>query len=293
MTETITLSGEWEESIKIETGSIFDVGFTLSNSVNDQKDALYMADGPWGVDYLEDYVTLDYLNILPIELEGEEDVLEIERQVELAGQVKGNINLFRHLRSGNQTLDVQEYNTVKFDIQNSMPVEVIIVPENGPEWENRLRFTIPANIELTTFEIPFGKFKNANGESLDITDIKTLVFSIIGDYTYYTPFSMQVSSVQFKQADVNEEEEFATVETISNYPNPFTSYTVIALPEASKEVSIVVSDALGRIVDHQILTNNSNQTTIKYEAPQLTNGVYNYSVTNTNNQQWKGSFIIN
>ncbi len=294
MTKTIALSGEWNESIEIETGSIFDVGFTLSNSVNDQKDALYMADGPWGVDYLEAYVSLDYLHILPVELQHEEGVLEVERQAELAGQVKGNINLFRHLRSGNQTLDVQAYNTMKFDIQNSMPIEVIIMPENGPEWEDRLRFIVPENTELTSFEIPFGKFKNTQGETLDIKDIKTIVFSVIGDYTYYTPFSLQVNGVQFKQAVIDEDENaFTSTESIMNYPNPFKTSTVIALPETSRQISIVVSDVLGRIVDHKTLTQNSNQSTFKYEAPQLTNGVYNYSVTGDNNNQWKGSFIIN
>lgn len=294
MTQTIELSGEWSELVQIETGSIFDVGFTLSNSVNDQKDALYMADGPWGADYLEEYVSLDYLTISPIELQNEEDVFEVERQAELAGQVKGNINLFRHLRSGDQTLDVQAYNMVKFDIQNSMPVEVILMPENSPEWADRLRFTVPENTELTSFEIPFDQFKNAQGESIEITDIKTIVFSVIGDYTYYTPFSLHVTSVQFKQADVTENEnEFATVESIENYPNPFTTSTVFALPETSRQINIIVSDVLGRIVDKQTLTHDSNQSTFKYEAPQLTNGVYNYSVTDDKNHQWQGSFIIN
>ena len=291
--KTIELSGEWSQEIKIETGSLFDIGFTLSNAINEQKDGLYLADGPWGIDYLEDYVDLDFFEVQPMNLEHAKGVFEVERQAELAGNVKGNINLFRHLKSGNQTLDVKDYNAIKFEINNSMPVEVIIMPENAPEWDKRLRFIIPENVDLTTYEIPFNKFKDAEGNSIQVSDIKTIVFSIVGDYTYYQPFSMFVSHVQFKQAEETElEDDLNTGELIANYPNPFKTSTMIHLPKPSKNISIIVTDVLGRVVDHQILSNDINQSTFKYEAKQLTNGVYYYSVTDEKTNQWKGSFII-
>ena len=291
--QSINLSGSWSEHLVIKTGSLFDVGFTLSTADNDQKDALYMADGPWGVDYLEDYVDLDYFDVQPVELENNTQIFEVERQVELAGQVKGNINLFRHLKSGNQTLDVSSYNSIKFDIRNSMPVEVILMPEHAPEWEKRIRFTIPENTELTTYEIPFEAFKDADGQPLQIQDLKTIVFSIIGDYTYYNPFSMHVSTVQFKYTEEEEfENDLPIFESIANYPNPFSSTTMITIPRESKNISILVSDVSGRIVDHQLLTHINNQSTFKYEAPQLADGVYHYSVTDGKTNQWKGSFII-
>lgn len=289
----IPLSGQWSEEIIIETGLLFDIGFAISNSRNNQKDALYLADGPWGADYLEDYVSLEFLDVKQIDLQHEEGVFEVERQAELAGQVKGNINLFRHLKAGNQTLNVDMYNTIKFEISNSMPVEVILMPEHAPEWNNRLRFTIPANIDLTTYEIPFDKFKDAEGNHIEFIDIKTIVFSIVGDYTYYNPFSMLVSSVQLKQTE-NEDDniDYTTEESIVNYPNPFKTVTTLAIPETSKTISIIVSDVLGRIVDHQLLNHENNLSTFKYKAPQLAKGVYHYSVTDEKTNKWKGSFII-
>jgi len=290
--KTIALSGEWSEDIIVETGSLFDIGFTISNSINNQYDGLYLADGPWGVDYLEDYVTLDFLDIQQSNIVSEDGVFTVERQAELAGQVKGNINLFRHLKSGDQTLNVDPYNVIKFDIVNSMPVEIIIMPENGPEWGDRLRFIIPENTNLTTYEIPFDKFKDANGNNMEIRDIKTVVFSIVGDYMYYNPFSMLVSHVQFKESDLNANEPMKTNDAISNYPNPFNNTTTIVLPQHSNSIDIIVSDVLGRIVDHQTLSQSSNQSNYIYAAPQLANGVYNYSVINESSTQWNGSFII-
>lgn len=290
--ETVNLSGQWTEEVIITTGPLFDIGFTISNSKNNQKDGLYLADGPWGVDFLEDYVSLDFLEITQNSIVSKPGVFKIERQAELAGQVKGNINLFRHLRSGNQTLNIDSYNVIKFDISNTMPVEIIIIPENASEWSNRLRFTIPNNNDLTTYEIPFNQFKDANGNSLNIKDIKTIVFSIIGDYTYYKPFSMLVSEVQLKESELNVNTSINSNEFIANYPNPFKNVTTIALPEDSKTIHIIVSDILGRIVDQQLLSQSINQSNYIYEAPQLANGVYHYSVTNESNTQWKGSFII-
>lgn len=293
LNETIALTGAWNQEVVIKTGNLFDIGFTLTNGVNSQKDALYLADGPWGADYLEDYVSLEFLNIEQIDLQHVEGVFEVERQAELAGQVKGNINLFRHLQPGNQTLNVENYNSLKFEISNSMPVEVILMPENGPEWDNRLRFTIPENTDLTTYEIPFSKFKNAAGNTIEFTDIKTIVFSIVGDYTYYEPFSMMVSSVQLKQGEIEDEDsDFAAEEAILNYPNPFKTVTTLALPTTSETISITVTDVLGRIVDHQLLTPENNLSTFKYKAPNLAKGVYHYSVTDEKTNKWKGSFII-
>jgi hypothetical protein len=45
------LSGAANENVKIAVGSIFDAGFTLHNNVDAQPDALYLADGAWGLDY--------------------------------------------------------------------------------------------------------------------------------------------------------------------------------------------------------------------------------------------------
>ena len=75
-------------------------------------DGLYLADGPWGTDYLEDYASVTRLNISNEDINDEEGAHEINRNIEVQGEVKGNINVFRHVLPGDQTLNVRDYNFI-------------------------------------------------------------------------------------------------------------------------------------------------------------------------------------
>ena len=52
-------SMEIEEEIVVETGSLFDIGFSVKGNQSNLVDALYLADGPWGVDYITEEVYKD------------------------------------------------------------------------------------------------------------------------------------------------------------------------------------------------------------------------------------------
>ena len=94
-----------------------------------QKDALYLADGPWGLDYLKDYATVTNFEVTTSEIEFSDAVYEIDRNASVSGEVKGNVNLFRHLLPGDQTLKMTAYNFINFVISNNEPVELIIMQE--------------------------------------------------------------------------------------------------------------------------------------------------------------------
>jgi hypothetical protein len=50
---------------------------------------------------------------------------------------------------GELMFDASSYSTVGFMIQNSLAVEVVLVTENTTDWNDRLRFQIPANASAT------------------------------------------------------------------------------------------------------------------------------------------------
>src|SRR5210317_2178484 len=113
MNETIELTGNLHQTLTIETGSLFDIGLPLSISESNQKDALYLADGPWGIDYLADYATVDVFHVDNKPIDYNTVVYEVERQLSVSGLVKGNVNLFRHLLPGELTLNVSDYNAIE------------------------------------------------------------------------------------------------------------------------------------------------------------------------------------
>ena len=290
-----SLSGDYNEVLSIETGVLFDIGFYLETTTSKQKDALYVADGPWGLDYLKEYVTVSNFEVNLSEREEDDAIYEVDRSVKVIGEVKGNINLFRHLLPGNESLSVEGYNFVNFNIKNNEPVEVVIMTNENREWEHRLRYTVPVNSAEKTYTISLLDFVDDAGKKVTVSSIKTIVFSVIGDYTYYKPFSLDINKIAFTLNNNLNEESFT--EEVSgkllNYPNPFTNSTTIELPKVAKYVQINVYNLMGRIVDAQKINTNSSSKKIQYNAPQLEKGVYKYRLIDDKNNQHSGTFIVN
>ncbi|PQJ72601.1 T9SS type A sorting domain-containing protein [Polaribacter butkevichii] len=292
---TFSLSGDYNEVLAIETGILFDIGFYLETTSSNQKDALYLADGPWGLDYLKEYAMVSNFEIKTFKREFKETVYEVERSVKAIGEVKGNVNLFRHLLPENKTLNVVKYNFLNFKIRNNEPVEIVLMSSEDRAWKNRLRYTIPANSKEKMYSISFSDFVDHLGNKAAITDIKTVVFSIIGDYTNYKPFNFDINQIAFtiNNTLITDDVIVEKNNKLKNYPNPFTSSTTILLPVASNDIQIKVYDVMGRVVDVQKLSAHSSSKEVQYNAPQLKKGVYKYSLIDDTKSQHSGTFIVN
>ena len=295
VTSTFSLTGNYNEVLYIETGVLFDIGFSLQTNATAQKDALYLADGPWGLDYLNDYAIVDEFKIQVGERNYSEDVYEVDRNASASGEVKGNINLFRHILPGNQTLDVTDYSLMNFTVRNNQAIEIVIMQEDNRIWENRLRYTIPANSDEKAYNIAFTDFKDAEGILVEITNIKTIVFSVIGDYVNYTPFNITVNDLSFISQSTLATNNITEVKEnkLINYPNPFTNSTTIRLATKSEFIQIKVFDTLGRLVDYKKLNTANSKNEAKYNVPNLKTGIYKYLLKDDNNSSHSGTFIVN
>ena len=292
--KSYTLSGQYNDTLSIETGIIFDIGFSLQKNSSSQKDALYLADGPWGLDYLDEYATVNLFDITSSDRMYSDEIYEVDRNAIISGEVKGNINVFRHILPGNQTLDVTDYNFINFLITNNEPVELIIMQEEDRDWENRIRYTIPTNnIEKTVF-IPFSDFVDGSGNTVQIKNIKTVVYSIIGDYNNTIAFTMSIHNLSFSKQGVLGVSDLNIGKNtkLINYPNPFEYSTTISLLEASNNVIIQVFDLLGRQVDFKNISTGFASKKIYYTSPNLTRGIYKYRLKDDYNKLFFGSFLI-
>ena len=99
MIKTVSLTGAYKEQITIDTGYLFDIGFSITAANSSQLDALYLADGPWGIDYLEQGVQIDTFTVTAQDKETQENNYAIERNATVQGTVKETINLFRNTRN--------------------------------------------------------------------------------------------------------------------------------------------------------------------------------------------------
>ena len=208
-----------------------------------------------------------------------DDTYEVERQPMVSGQVKGNVNLFRHMLPGDQTLDVTDYSSLKFNVTNNMPIEIVLMQENLEDWNDRFRYTIPENDNETMYTIYLSDFVDGDGEAANIIDVKTIVFSVIGNYNSYLPFNISVNNLAFSEdaetLSVTTFENEAQIDEIIAIPNPILTQTELSfVSNQNEEIFLVVYDQVGKVVRQQSLIVQLGKNRFKLERNGLNPGLY-------------------
>ena len=293
--QNVVLSGAYEQNVVLDLGGIFDIGLSIVGGTSKQLDALYLADGPWGLDYSATETTISsfVINNIPNTsiIDGQ---YAVERNATVNGSVYGTMNLFRNILPGDLVFDASSYTTVGFEIQNSLAVEVVLVTENTTDWNNRLRFQLPANATAAQMNIAFEKFTNPLGQKYNNEKIKGLVFSVQGDYQTYRPFEVAVSQLTFKNSNSLGAQSFENqvTQNLYNYPNPCTNSTTLVLPEETQSVNVKVMDLLGRTMLSKEYDSIPANHEIAVALDNLKHGVYFFVVTSDEKKQFQTKFII-
>ena len=205
------------------------------------------------------------------------------------------MNLYRNILPGELFFDAANYTKVEFKIQNSLPIEVILVTENLVDWNNRLRYQLPVNYEETITTISLADFKDAHGLTADYSNIKSLVFSVRGNYSNYQKFDLSVKNVSFRNNNMvsNNELELMTPHKLFSYPNPATNYTTLVLPKKTDNAQVVIIDALGHIVYQNTHRVSSFKNEITLPVSNLSSGVYKFIVITNKNEKLHTNIIVN
>ena len=296
VSQNISLSGSYEQEVVTDLGGIFDIGFSVIGNKSAQIDALYLADGPWGLDYSKLETTIASFKIdNKVNTGITSDQYAIERNAAVSGSVYGTMNLFRNILPGELVFDVKAYTAVGFKIQNSLPVEVVLVTDHTTDWNDRLRFQLPANTSISDLNVLFDKFTNPKGQKYNNEKIKGLVFSVQGNYKAFQPFEINVSQLAFKNAGSLSTVHFANgfAKNIYNYPNPCQLSTTLVLPKITESASVKVLDLSGRILitkEYKIIPSNNE---IQVALDNLAKGVYLFIVKTKQNETFQSKFIIN
>ncbi len=285
--QNIALTGTYEQEITVNTGGLFDIGFTIQGNNATQFDALYLADGPWGLDYIESETNITHFEISTDTVEVVADEYKIERNVAVTGEVYGTVNLFRNILPGELTFDASNYSSISFALKNSLPVEIVLVTEGLSNWNNRLRIMLPAHENETEMTIPLSEFVNAAGESYNQENIKDFVFSTSGNYSTFEAFTLNVSNLVLGNAT---NLELTPIEPLSfkslyNYPNPCHDSTTLVLPTKSSSVFIRIIDQTGRVVAFGKEEVNQLNYEVSINTENLTYGIYFLEVTTDENKK--------
>lgn len=293
LSQSIPLDQYFEQDIVVDTGKLFDIGFSIAPDNTSQIDAVYLADGPWGIDYLEDQVIIDDYQITSEDTTPSPGIHTVERNPSIEGQIKEIVNLFRHLRPGDQVLDVSSYEAMQFTSKHTQDLEIILLTDEEIAWENRWRYILPANSEETLYTISFVDFTNGLGETPSIENLRSVIFSISGNYLSFDYFEINISDLVFGNDQTLAIDTASTQNTdLLNYPNPFRGNTTIQLAQTTRNITITVYDMLGRVVDKQKIETQNGSKTVGYTSPQLGVGVYTYTIVDDTQKRFHGRFLI-
>jgi hypothetical protein len=283
--KNISLTGASVQKVEVDAGYLFDIGFSIGYTGCRQTDALYLADGAWGADYDASMASEIDFTVNNNVSEANANTLAIERNPGVKGKIKGTLNLFRNTKAGNLPLDISQYKNISFEIQSNKAVEIILVDADLQNWDERAKYSIAASEQPVTVTIPLSKFTRINGQPVTLSTIKTIVFSVSGDYQQYSTLNLKVSKVRFN----NEIIKSNSKSVATAYPNPVVTYTTLQFDPSVKSGLLLITDAAGKSISRKDVQLTDGK--FKLDAGTFNKGVYFFSLTQNDGTKVIGELI--
>lgn len=288
----IELESTYVTTYVVETGSIFDIGFRLTNESGDTPDDLFMSDGPWGAD---DYAT--GTNVNSFEVSSNETAYEgsgfrVERNISLQASTSEYVSVYRAFTPKFQAVDLTGFNSLEFEAAGTGALEITIVKKNIERWEDQFRTTIQLSDEQEYFVLSYDQFKSNAFSKLDLDNATSIVFSMVSEDQTMVTKTLDLSNLTFSYssqiANFSGDKDQVTLA-----PNPINESTAFQFfMEDKSTVTLVVYDLLGKVVYQSNLDVRQGFNTIPFENSSLKTGVYLYQLTGTKLNSSVGRLMV-
>ncbi len=269
----ISLSGEKEESIIVDTESFYAMGLTVSYDNINVHDVIYFADGVWDIDYNANQTDIYNYQIFPNLTSTNENEYLIERNILVEGMFENDISIFRSLDARFNANNLSKYNQLQFTAEGNGSLEVILVKESIENWENHPRTVVSLSENTQTFQLNIHDFITNENEEWD--DIEMIVFKLYNDKAgEQNIFRLSINDLMFKNANLSQELGILG-EEISIHPNPFRDNAQIQFNTlAELNYTLEIFNAEGK----QILLQNNRSirgnNIVEIHNDNYTHGIY-------------------
>lgn len=275
-TQTVKLKGNAEETVEIFVGSIFDMGFSIRNNKSEDYDALYVADGAWGVEYDKNVSKVENYTVHNSIPAVESGVYTIERNPTLKGQIKDYISLFRSIRPSSMVANMSAYKNLSFIASGTGIIEVMLVKKSITDWKKQYKTEIRLYDSEQNYRLPFEKFSNGTSEKFKADDLIDIVFTYKGDGKTSKPFDMSFKNVVFDQKIVK---NIGKMGELAAFPNPATEITELAFELPVRGTAVVqLTNTQGRNVIERTEEFAKGSNRILLDLNHLPSGIYIASV---------------
>lgn len=297
--QNITLRGSYEEEVVLNIGGIFDAGLEIQAEGSQRTDALYLADGPWGIDYNDSETRISAFSLKASNIENNDAATyHVERNAKVSGEIYGTLNIFRNILPGDLNFYPESYEALAFSLQHNIPVEVILVTEGLTDWNKRYRYYIEPSENIKAYNIRLTDFGNEDQKFNGKEALKGIVFSVQGDYKQFKTFAVNVENLQFTNfKEVPEKEQpVAVVDTpikkAYNYPNPFRGSTNLVLPKSGKQAEVTIFDMGGKVIHQKNYTLDNDEIEVPVQLHGVSPGIYHSVIQVDDNEKMTVGLII-
>ena len=283
--EILSLSGDEYQSVSMQVGSVYDLGLTLHDQQNGAPDVIFLADGAWGTDYNEEEEDVHQFDIVPGYGSQEEGYL-LERNINVAGNVKSSVAIFRAFNPSFRSTDLSDYSMLSFEAAGQGVVEVTLVKSSIREWGDQPRTTIDLPENTSRFNIAIDRFGDQAWD-----DLTMVVFDVRGNGER-APFEMAISNVGFRNEVITSTGSEITSRSHAVYPNPVVDALNITLTATrSGGYSLRIFDQEGKIA--KLLRGNvaAGENTIRVTDLPKEGGFYLYQLSTDEGTIFDGKFL--
>ncbi len=286
LTQTFALSGAAIETFSMDTGFIYDYGFTLM-SENNVNDDLFFADGTWLSDESHSGVGAVEFEIIPQqEIEIQEDMYLLERSISVEAQVKTYYNVSRSISPKYTGENLSMYDYLAFTASGNGMLQVTLVKEGYGSWEEQFRLQITLNETETDYQFSWSDFESITHSSLDLNDVVMVVFSLVGDGITLENRFLTIENLRFTHTE-NLNTEEVEFQALSLYPNP--AFETVYLQTDKPIEGIEMYSLEGQVVKRIDIEMGSGR--VDWNISDLQEGIYFVKV-NFANQAFKTYKLI-
>lgn len=289
-TSTSAVSG-YLDSLRIETGNLFDLGFRISDDRGSTPDDLFVADAPWGLDDSAETSSAETYKVLPNDVSYMGEGYRIERNVYLKGRTSEYIGVYRALSPRFSAVDLSAFDKFVFEASGTGTLDIKLLKGSG----TMLKAKISLTSENTVYVLNKTDFTEGDFSDADFSDLKVISLELHAENSKETEKELKVQNIEFTNQDISPAFVLMDVSKAVVMPNPLADTTKLYFyEELAASYIFNVFTVNGTVVSNQFQEGDSvkGQNEIEITRKNLSPGIYFYNLASTNDKTWSGRIIV-
>jgi hypothetical protein len=273
MTSSIDLNKDYIIDLEFPTGSLFDIGFRISDGLATPDD-LFMSDGPWGYDDSAVSSNITAFLIEPNEIIFEADEFPVERNVSLKAITSEYVAVYRALTPRFNPVNLSDFNSLKLNAKGTGSLQITFVKKSILKWEDQYKTTVELTDEIQDFHISFSDIQSRLESELVLDDLVTIVFTMVSENGELVAKGMTLEDIRFsvENNEITTTNDFNKLQAI---PNPMGSNTSIYFASnQSEDIMFMVYDQRGKLVLQNNFKTSVGKNQLILNRQGLTSGLY-------------------